>query len=173
MQGTKDRNGDLEEAMADVKPLEDRDKVRTPPKTLRRRKRRVSSGADNDTTSFEIERLGEKVEGIAPGIDRALLRRLRSGEIPRDTRIDLHGYDVVSARRKVHEAIQQLRQQDGRCLLVIHGRGRNSEDGPVLKDRLFEWLAEAPVGPQVMAFCSATGGDGGVGATYVLLRRER
>ena len=172
MQGTKDRNKALEEAMTDVKPLENRDKLKAPPKTLRRRKRRVSSGAEDDIC-FEIERLGEKVEGIAPGIDRALLRRLRSGEIRRDARIDLHGCDVVGARRKVHEAIRQLREKDGRCLLVIHGRGRNSEDGPVLKDRLFEWLAEAPVGPQVMAFCSATGGDGGVGATYVLLRRER
>jgi DNA-nicking Smr family endonuclease len=29
------------------------------------------------------------------------------------------------------------------------------------------------VGPLVLAFSSALGGDGGVGATYVLLRRER
>jgi DNA-nicking Smr family endonuclease len=57
-------------------------------------------------------------------------------------------------------------------VLVIHGRGRHSESEPVLKDALLEWLAQPPLGPLVLAFASATGGDGGVGATYVLLRRD-
>ena len=113
MPGPKHPNQELKAAMADVKALENRDKLKAPPKTLRRRKRRVSSGAEDDIC-FEIERLGEKVEGIAPGIDRALLRRLRSGEIRRDARIDLHGCDVVGARRKVHEAIRQTGFQNGR-----------------------------------------------------------
>jgi DNA-nicking Smr family endonuclease len=42
---------------------------------------------------------------------------------------------------------------------------------PVLKEALLEWLAEPPIGPKVLAFTSARGRDGGVGATYVLVRR--
>ena len=53
----------------------------------------------------------------------------------------------------------------------MHGRGRHSEAEPVLKDALLEWLAEPPVGEKVLAFTSARGRDGGVGATYVLVRR--
>ncbi|MFQ5418592.1 MAG: Smr/MutS family protein, partial [Myxococcota bacterium] len=61
---------------------------------------------------------------------------------------------------------------DGRCVLVIHGRGRGSADGPVLKSALPGWLALPPLGASVMAFASAPPGDGGAGATVVLLRRR-
>ena len=66
-----------------------------------------------------------------------------------------------------------MQVEGGRCVLVIHGRGRHSEAAPVLKEALLGWLAEPPVGSLVLAFSSARGGDGGVGATYVLLRRDR
>lgn len=165
-----DRNGtEFEKAMSDTVPLEDRDKLRTPPKTLRRRRRR----GEAEGVQFEIDRLGEKHEGIAPGTDRALLRRLRNGEIPRDARIDLHGFAAAAARARVHETLARVHAEGGRCVLVIHGRGRHSETEPILKEALLGWLAEPPAGPLVMAFSSALGGDGGVGATYVLLRRER
>jgi DNA-nicking Smr family endonuclease len=69
--------------------------------------------------------------------------------------------------------LRSVHAEGGRCVLVIHGRGRHSEGEPVLKEALLEWLAEPPVASLVMAFASASGGDGGVGATYVLLRSER
>ncbi len=160
---------EFEKAMSDTKPLEDRDKVHPPPKTLRRRRRRE----DAEGVQFEIDQLGERVEGIAPGTDRALLRRLRNGEIPRDARIDLHGLAASAARARLHETLTHVHAEGDRCVLVIHGRGRHSEAEPVLKEALLDWLAEPPVGPLVLAFSSALGGDGGVGATYVLLRRDR
>jgi DNA-nicking Smr family endonuclease len=166
--GDRDRT-EFEKAMSDTTPLEDRDQVRPPPKTLRRRRHR----GDAEGVQFEIDRLGERVEGIAPGTDRALLRRLRNGEIPRDARLDLHGLAAAGARARVHETIARTHAEGGRCVLVIHGRGRHSETEPILKEALLGWLAEPPVGPLVLAFSSALGGDGGVGATYVLLRRER
>ena len=79
--------------------------------------------------------------------------------------------ELLKARRRVHEVLTRTREAGGRCVLVIHGRGNRSEGGAVLKEALLEWLAEAPVVSQVLAFSSATGGHGGVGATYVLLRK--
>ena len=70
----------------------------------------------------------------------------------------------------MHEVLLEARRQGNCCVLVIHGRGSHSPDGPVLKQALIDWLAEPPVGSNVLAFASAKGGDGGVGATYVLLR---
>jgi DNA-nicking Smr family endonuclease len=167
-QEDRDRT-EFEKAMSDTAPLEGRDKVRPAPKTLRRRRRRE----DAEGVQFQIDRLGERHEGSAPGTDRALLRRLRNGEIPRDARIDLHGLAAAAARARVHETLTRVHAEGGRCVLVIHGRGRHSETEPTLKEALLGWLAEPPVGPLVLAFSSALGGDGGVGATYVLLRRER
>ncbi len=155
----------------DATPIEDREKVQPPPapKTVRRRK----GGAPAEGDIFAIQRIGEQVEGKASGADDALLRKLRNGEFPADVRIDLHGLYVPAARRAVHEAIGRLWAQGKRCALIVHGRGRHSESEPVLKDALLEWLAEAPSAERVLAFTSARGRDGGVGATYVLLRRSR
>jgi len=160
---------EFEKAMSDATPIEDREKLRPPPKTLRRRKR----AGEGEGVQFDVDQLGERVEGIARGIDRAILRRLRNGEIPRDVRVDLHGLSAAAARARVHETLGRVHAEGGRCVLVIHGRGRHSQTEPILKEALLGWLAEPPVGPLVMAFSSALGGDGGVGATYVLLRRER
>jgi DNA-nicking Smr family endonuclease len=85
--------------------------------------------------------------------------------------VDLHGLHVPAARRAVHEAVLRVVAQSKRCVLIVHGRGRHSETEPVLKEAFIEWLAEPPIGPKVLAFTSARGRDGGVGATYVLVRR--
>jgi DNA-nicking Smr family endonuclease len=50
----------------------------------------------------------------------------------------------------------------------------NSKDQiPVLKNRLVAWLARGQWARLVLAFTSARPYDGGAGALYVLLRRER
>jgi DNA-nicking Smr family endonuclease len=156
-------------SVADVRPLEGRDKLRPPPRTLRRRKPRET----HEGVSFETERLGEHVEGIAAGIDRAQLLRLRNGEVRPDERVDLHGMIESNAQRRVREVVTRVHGAGGRCVLIVHGRGRHSAGEPVLKEALFEWLTAAPLASLVMAFTSAAGRDGGVGATYVLLRRDR
>lgn len=152
-----------------VTPIEGPEKVQppAPPKTVRRRR----SAPPGEGGVFAIERIGEQVEGKASGADDALLRKLRNGEFPPDARVDLHGLRVPAARRAVQETIGRVAAQSKRCVLVVHGRGRHSEAEPVLKEAFLEWLAEPPIGPQVLAFTSARGRDGGVGATYVLLRR--
>ena len=62
-----------------------------------------------------------------------------------------------------------------RCVLIVHGRGHNSKDHtPVLKERLKSWLARGAAARKVvLAFTTARPCDGGAGALYVLLRRDR
>jgi len=153
----------------DATPIEGAEKVQPPaaPKTVRRRKGAVPG----EGGIFAIQRIGEQVEGKASGADDALLRKLRNGEFPPDARVDLHGLHSPAARRAVQETIQRVSAQSKRCVLVVHGRGKHSEGEPVLKEAFLEWLAEPPIAPRVLAFTSARGRDGGVGATYVLLRR--
>ena len=127
----------------------------------------------NERLAFEILRdEPERLEGIASGIDRAHLKRLRRGEVPADAEVDLHGLEQPAARRAVRDAIVAVKQQGGRCVRVIHGRGIHSEGGDaVLRSRLPAWLSEPPLAASVMAF--ATGQRERGGATYVLLRRRR
>lgn len=170
MIGTEGDGKDTEfrEAMSDVNQAEDRDKVAQPKTIRRRRKPRPEEAAEG--VAFEIDRIGDRHEGIAPGVDHGLLRKLRNGETRPDSKLDLHGFDAVSARRRVHAKLAEAQSAGSRCVLVIHGKGNRSEGGAVLKDALLVWLAEPALAPLVRAFASATGGDGGVGATYVLLK---
>ena len=122
---------------------------------------------------FEIRRHGERVEGLARGIDRQHLQRLRKGEWAIERRIDLHGLTAAEARRELASELQDSIAAGVRCVLVIHGRGLHSESGPVLRDGVLTWLTAPPLAARVMAFASALPRDGGPGASYVLLRRTR
>ena len=122
---------------------------------------------------FEITRSGERSEGLARGIDRAHLARLRRGEVPVERRIDLHGLTAAEARRELSAELREAFAEGERCALVVHGRGLHSESGPVLRDGVVGWLVAPPLGALVLAFASALPRDGGPGASYVLLRRAR
>jgi len=173
--GGRDRGDDgdrsaFDEAMKDVKPVAGRDKAQPPPRTPA--PAAIRAAPPEAPVQFEMTHTGERMEGRAPGIDRKHLRRLRSGDVRVDVRVDLHGLRGVGAREAVREALNAAFEAEQRCALVIHGRGRRSEGDPVLKRALPGWLAEPPLGARVMAFASATPEDGGAGATYVLLRRR-
>jgi DNA-nicking Smr family endonuclease len=165
--GERDGDDAFSKAMKGVKPLAGRDKWQPPPRTPAT----TPPAPPEEPVRFEVARTGERVEGRAPGIDRKHLRRLRSGDVPVDVRVDLHGLHGPEARQAVREALIGAAESGQRCLLVIHGRGHRSERVAVLRESLPRWLAEPPLGAWVMAFASATPEDGGTGATYVLLRR--
>ena len=122
---------------------------------------------------FEVTRSGERSEGLARGIDRAHLLRLRRGEVRLERRIDLHGLNAAEARRELTAELREAFSAGERCVLVVHGRGLHSESGPVLKDGVVDWLVTPPLAAFVLAFASALPRDGGPGASYVLLRRAR
>jgi DNA-nicking Smr family endonuclease len=126
------------------------------------------------TTPFDITDSDEYVEGAMVGLDPRLLRRLRSGEFAYQMHLDLHGMTTAEARAAVDAFLTHAYQDGKRCVLIIHGRGRNSKDQiPVLKSRLTAWLARGQSARRILAFTSARACDGGVGAVYVLLRRHR
>ncbi len=122
--------------------------------------------------AFDISATDEYVEGIGPGIDKRLLRKLRAGDYAVQAHLDLHGYTSDEARVEVEKFLVAARNDGRRCVLIIHGRGHNSKEGiPVLKERLKVWLTRGRIGHGVLAFCTARPTDGGAGAVYVLLRR--
>ena len=103
-------------------------------------------------------------------IPRKRLSQLRSGKIPWEIKLDLHGLRPDAARDSLCHFIEQQSQCDKRCLLIIHGKGGLHGEAPVLKNHVNHWLRQLP---QVLAFHSALPRDGGSGALYVLLQRLR
>lgn len=129
----------------------------------------VSGVAEMDITFSD-----EYIEGSVPGFDRKLMRKLRNGHFPIQDYIDLHGMTRQMAKTSVREFLLASYQNGLRCVLVIHGRGLNSDNHiPVLKERLPVWLNRGPVKKIVLAFSTARPYDGGTGAVYILLRKAR
>ena len=126
-----------------------------------------------EPTQFDVEEWGERVEGVAQGIDRQLLARIKRGELPAEVRIDLHGLDLEGARQSVDRGIEAAQQLGQRCVVLIHGRGLHSGGNPVLKRAVLDWVTTPPLASRVMAFASAPTSDGGTGALYVYLRKRR
>lgn len=168
-------------AMADVTPLSTGGRVALP---------REPSGAavpapDGDAEvyarladlvaghgTFEISDTFEYVEGLAPGVDRRLLKRLRRGDFSVQAHLDLHGLTRSEAREAVGRFLTESRTVGRRSVLLVHGRGLNSKDQvPVLKNALVSWLSHGRLGRRILAFATARPVDGGAGALYVLLRK--
>jgi DNA-nicking Smr family endonuclease len=125
-------------------------------------------------TGFDITDTDEYMEGCISGLDTHLVRKLRQGDFSRQAALDLHGMTVEEAQAEVERFLTKAVRDGLRCVLLIHGRGRNSPGQvPVLKDRLKMWLTRSKLAKIILAFATARQHDGGLGALYVLLRRER
>jgi DNA-nicking Smr family endonuclease len=179
-----DPSADFLHAVADVTPLDARVRQRVaepPPATPAR----AATDPDAEalaalcdlvagTAPFDVTDSDEYVEGAMVGIDPRLVRRLRGGEFACQAHLDLHGLTAEEARSEVDRFLSRAYVEGKRCVLIIHGRGKNSKDQvPVLKNRLTTWLARGQAARRILAFTSARACDGGAGALYVLLRRQR
>ena len=121
---------------------------------------------------FELSDSGEQIEGKVPGFDPQVMKRLRTGGFRIEGTLDLHGLTRDKAQAALEPFIVQARKDGRRCVLVITGKGLNSEDQiPVLRTSLQQWLTRGRLARHVLAFCSAQASDGGSGAVCVLLRR--
>ena len=129
--------------------------------------------AGDGDLEFAVEIVGEQVRALAAGVDRRHLERLLRGEVEIEVEIELHGFTAAEARRLVTSTLLTMLRDGERCARIVHGRGRHSEAGPVLKAGVLEWLTSPPLAAQVLAFTTGRPEQGGAGATVVLLRRTR
>jgi DNA-nicking Smr family endonuclease len=134
----------------------------------------VLSDLVGGTVGFDLSDTREYIEGAIVGLDPRLLRRLRRGDFAWQAHLDLHGMVAEEARVAVDRFLFEAVRAGHRCVLIVHGRGHNSKDQtPVLKERLKSWLARGQNARLVLCFTTARPCDGGAGALYVLLRRDR
>jgi DNA-nicking Smr family endonuclease len=146
----------------------------------------LSEGDEVAEAHHELEKIVSKKSGItlsdtdeyiewaAPSLSphkrKELTRSLHEGVYAISDFIDLHGLIEDDAWDALGAFILEVRKRKLSCIKIIHGRGLRSPGEPVLKSAVERWL-KGPLSKYVLAFATARACDGGLGATYVLLKR--
>jgi DNA-nicking Smr family endonuclease len=119
-------------------------------------------------------------------LDRRKARKVGTGKVEIEGRIDLHGMRQAEAHAALRRFLLRCYAEGRRWVLVITGKGaplRRSEDDAglvsvrddergVLKRNVPRWLDEPELRAIVIGFTTAAIRHGGEGALYVQLRRK-
>lgn len=111
--------------------------------------------------------------GSTAGIDKRTADRFKRGEMDIQARLDLHGLTREAAHEALHDFMRESFERGRRCVIVVTGKGRRSGGEGILRSEVPRWLNEAQLRPLILSFSYAQPRDGGEGALYVFLRRER
>lgn len=178
-----DPEGDLDpeeraafrEAVADVQPLRSNRVVpdQPAPEPVAASRQQEAEQARLDLASGAAdpvpEETGEEVFWCRDGLQGKVKRRLRTGQMPVEAAIDLHGMRVEEAREALGTFLHGALGRGCRCVRVVHGKGLRSPGGEgVLRRKVQAWLSRRQ---EVLAFASCPPHDGGSGAVYVLLKK--
>lgn len=110
---------------------------------------------------FNVRYLAE-----SKNLSAKITRTIQQGEYPIDLEIDLHGHTIESAREKILKELPRAYNHKKRLLLIVHGKGENGK----LKTHVNHWLKQIP---WVLFFCSAKPKNGGTGALYVFIKKNK
>lgn len=123
---------------------------------------------------FELEYTEEFMYGYVRGLDIKTFQQLKAGSLSVEAHLDMHGMTSDQAQESLLFFIRESYLQGRRCVLIVTGRGINSPGGhSVLRREAETWLTRDPLKRVVLAFCTAQPKDGGAGAIYVLLRKQK
>jgi len=123
----------------------------------------------NGQAKIRISDTAEYMAWAKPHIRKDILEKLHRGDYAVQDSIDLHGMTLVEAEEALLHFFRSSVQRGLFCVKVIHGRGLRSPQGPVLKEALKAFLHRS-FSKWVLAYATASHGDGGLGATYILLK---
>lgn len=140
----------------------------------------------SDKNGDSINSLSKSIEFSASNIgsneiDGRTDQKLRQGKIKIDAKLDLHGLNRYEAREACVRFIQNCYSRGVRTVLIITGKGRaqvathhiiEPEVG-VLKNSLPEWLNAPEIRTKVLKYYPARPKDGGSGAFYVYIRKNK
>jgi DNA-nicking Smr family endonuclease len=117
--------------------------------------------------------------------DRKKVRKIRSGQVDIEARIDLHGMRQDEAHVALVGFLHRCQGKGQRWVLVITGKGKLSDqddDAPfdmtrqrergVLKRNVPRWLDDSELRGLVVSYTTAAPHHGGEGALYVHLRKR-
>jgi len=99
------------------------------------------------------------------------MRQLKQGKLKPEASLDLHGLTRAAAEERLRFFLQNADHQGWKTVLVITGRGLNSDDGvPVLRNEVEAFLS-GEGRTQVVEWCRAPKQYGGQGALILFLKQ--
>lgn len=175
-----DEDDFFEEAMKDVRKLSNgKSRIANPPHSYQlapttspESERRMLQNILDESYRLNTVNLPEYMEGYSEDVNPLIMEKLRNGEFSVQRILDLHGFGVEEAEALFEQFLKDSIRSNLRCIRVIHGRGLKSKAGPVLKEKLKEWIMRAMHRKWITAFSSAQMGEGGPGATNILLKKQ-
>ncbi|MBE0403022.1 DNA endonuclease SmrA [Halomonas citrativorans] len=113
----------------------------------------------------------DPIEYRQEGIQQGVVDKLRHGGYSVQAQLHLLRRPLAECRRMLFPFIQEAYAHDLRSVMIVHGRGREL-DSPanVLRSYLAKWLGQFE---EVQAYVSAQPSEGGLGATWVMLRKSQ
>lgn len=175
---TRLRPSQAETSLPDAppKPLKmETDKAKTAISSFRAGSK-ATHKADHDLMSS----LSEQLAKSPVRMDAKAHGRMKRGKMKPEARIDLHGMTMAEAHPALTSFILSSYSMGRRLVLVITGKGKNTDEGgPIparfgkLRHQVPQWLRQQPLAGVVLQVSEAHQSHGGSGALYVYLRRSR
>ena len=102
-------------------------------------------------------------------------RRLARGQVHPDMTLDLHGHNLATAYHLLDRKLEQAIATGARTLLLITGKPRSAGGSKrgAIRAAVGDWLGASRHAGEIAAIRNAHPRQGGSGALYIILRRQR
>ena len=125
----------------------------------------------------------ETIQEVAQNtLDWRTLDKLKKGKMPIEAVLDLHGLNQEQAYNAFHGFVTRSSVAQMRCILVITGKGKRDDESfysigersqrGILRERVQDWVRQAPLSAHVLRCEPAHRTHGGTGAFYLYLKRN-
>jgi DNA-nicking Smr family endonuclease len=105
------------------------------------------------------------------GLNKSTERKLKNGNFEIDAKIDLHGLRVIEAEKLLYSFLLNQYSKNNRNILVVSGKGLMGKG--VIRSNIRNWFKGEVLSKIIYVFNSAAPKDGGEGAFYVKLRKNK
>ncbi|MGD9637595.1 MAG: Smr/MutS family protein [Alphaproteobacteria bacterium] len=106
-------------------------------------------------------------------IDTKKAREIKKKGLKTEAKLDLHGLTQNMAYDRLCRFVEQNWLRGVRNLLIITGKGKDLEGSGILRQMLPKWLGESKFDKMILHITNAKPSQGGDGAFYVVLRKNR
>lgn len=144
------------EAMKTVRPLNTKTIIAEKPKKCLEKSQFMMEHVEELGVILPEVSATDVITYVKNGVDKRILRILKSHKITIEAELDLHGLTVPEAKKALNQFLDRCLKRQTRVVLIIHGKG--AETGSILKNCVNRWLRTCPF---IMAFASSLSSRGG------------
>ena len=167
---SSDKDFDWKELIKTVTPISSSHQNEKPEK---KKKEILIQHRINPPLSKSYQKTQDLVKGELFSLDKKTAQKFSKGKMTIESQLDLHGLTQEQAVEKLNAFLEKAILQQKRMLLIITGKGSVNTGSGILRQKLIDWLNASIFKPYILSVTHAIPSHGGLGAFYVLLKRNR